>query len=261
MGELTVSQYSIMVNLLSVTISIMGVAAIFFFAQRTEVLPRYQIGVTLLAFITGVSAVGYYRLYGNWTESYSVVNGAVRASGIMFNNTLRASEWVLTVPMTLVAFVRMLDISPAQARARSIVLSILGAEMVLLGYPGQLATTVEARWLWWGVSLAPAVVIVYQLYVGLSAAIAAEPLASKALVRRARLLLVATWALYPVFYLLPMFGASGGAAFTALEAGYATADILSKVFLGWMLYRVAAVKSLPVEEVPVLAGTLRAVKG
>lgn len=260
MGELTVTQYDIVVNILSLTIAFMGIAAAFFLLQRNDVFPRYKTAVTLLGLMAATATYGYWRLYASWTESYSVVNGTLRASGITFNEGFRYAEWLITVPMILTALVKVLDIPPMQARARSTVLSILGAEMVLLGYPGHLSTTVEGRWLWWGVAMAPAVVIVYQLYFGLSAAIASEPLASRALVRRARLLLIASWATYPVFYLLPMFGATGGLAFTALETGYALADMTSKIVLGWMLYRIAAVKSLPVEEVPVLAGTLRAVK-
>ena len=261
MGEVTVTQYDIVVNVLSLTIALMGVASLFLLLQRNEVLPRYRMAVTLLGLVTGTAAYSYWRLYAAWVESFSVVNGTLRASGVPYNEGLRYVDWVITVPLVLTALVMVLDIPALQARARATVLSILGAEMVLLAYPGQLSSTVEARWLWWGVALAPAVVIVYQLYVGLSVAVASEPLAVRATVRRARLLLVLTGAVYPILYLLPMFGATGGVAFAGMEVAYALTDIVSKAFLGWMLYRVAATKSLPIEEIPVLAGTLRAVKG
>ncbi len=261
MGELGVVQYDIVVNVFSLAIAAMGVAAAFFLMQRNEVLPRYRMGLTLLSLVAGVSAYFYYRLYGSWVEAFSVVNGTLRSGGATFNEGLRYAEWLLTAPLLLVAFVHVLDMPAQQARLRSTVLSVLAVEMIILRYPGQLSSAAEGRWLWWGVALVPAIIIVYQLYVGLSSAINTEPLESRKLVRKARLLLVLTGAAYPVLYLLPLVGVTGGIPYTGMQAGYAVADILSKAVFGLMLFRIAAIKSMPLEEVPVLAGTLRAVKG
>ena len=261
MGELGVIQYDIVVNVFSLTIAAMGVAAAFFLMQRNEVLPRYKMSLTLLGLITGVAAYFQYRLYGSWVEAFSVVSNTLRSSGTSFNDGLRYAEWLLTVPLLLVAFVHVLDISAQQARLRSTVLSILALEMIVLRYPGQLSSAAEGRWLWWGVALVPAMIIAYQLYAGLSSAINTEPVESRSLVRKARMLLVLTGAAYPVLYLFPLVGVTGGIPYTGMQVGYAVADILSKVVFGLMLFRIAAIKSVPLEEVPVLAGTLRAVKG
>jgi len=261
MGELGVIQYDIVVNVFSLTIAAMGVAAAFFLMQRNEVLPRYKMGLTLLGLVAGVSAYFYYRLYGSWTEAFGVMNGTLRSSGTAFNEGLRYAEWLLTAPLLLVAFVRVLDMPAQQARLRSTVLGVLAVEMIILRYPGQLSSAAEGRWLWWGVALVPAIIIVYQLYVGLASAINTEPVESRNLARKARLLLVLTGAAYPVLYLFPLVGVTGGIAYTGMQAGYAVADILSKVAFGLLLFRMAAIKSVPVEEMPVLAGTLRAVKG
>ena len=197
MGELTINQYTIVADLFSLMIAAMGASAVFFFLQRGEVLQRFRMGVTLLGLMSMVSSYSYYRLYTSWTDAYHVVNGVLRSSGTTFNEGYRFVDWLLTVPLLLVAFLSMMDLGSRQARLRSTVLAVLSAEMILLGYPGQLATTVEARALWWVVAMLPALIIVYQLYVGLTPAINAEPLSARRLFRAARLLTVSSWTIYP----------------------------------------------------------------
>ena len=257
MGELSINQYTIVADLFSLMLAATGVAAVFFFLQRGEVLQRYRMGITLLGLTCMVSSYSYYRLYTSWTDAFHVVNGASGSSGAMFNEGGRFVDWLLTVPLLLVAFLSTMDLGSRQMRLRSTVLAVLAAEMILLGYPGQLATTVEARVLWWIVALLPAVILVYQLFVGLNPAIKAEPLAARKLFRVARLLIVSGWTIYPAAALLSIFGFAGPTTFTAIQVGYAAADALAKVACGVVLLRAAAQKSEPVEEIVPLAGTLR----
>ena len=257
MGELTINQYTIVADLFSLMIAAMGASAVFFFLQRGEVLQRFRMGITLLGLMSMVSSYSYYRLYTSWTDAYHVVNGVLRSSGTTFNEGYRFVDWLLTVPLLLVAFLSMMDLGSRQVRLRSTVLAVLSAEMILLGYPGQLATTVEARALWWIVAMLPALIIVYQLYVGLTPAINAEPLSARKLFRAARLLTVSSWTIYPAIALLPILGVAGSTTFTAIQVGYGFADVLAKAAYGVVLFKAAAQKSLPVEEVAPLAGTLR----
>lgn len=257
MAEFSVNQYDIMVNVFSLATVVMGVASVFFFLQRSEVLPRYRLGVTLLGITTLISAYSCYRLQVSWGEAFSVVNGTLKVSGVAFNEGYRYIDCLLTFPLLLIALVHTLDIPARQVRVLSTILAVLAGEMVVLGYPGVIATTAEARWLWWGIAMVPALIIVYQLYFGLSGAIAAEPAEAKRLARKARLLTVVSWAAYPVFYLLPLLGFGGSMTYTGTQVGYAVAGILSKVAYGVLLYRIAAAKSAQVDEV---AHSLRTVR-
>ena len=261
MGELSINQYTIVADLFSLMIAAMGAASVFFFMQRSEVLQRFRMGITLLGLMSMVSSYSYYRLYVSWTDAYHAVNGVLRSSGTTFNEGYRFVDWLLTVPLLLVAFLSMMDLRSRQARLRSIVLAVLSAEMILLGYPGQLATTVEARALWWVVAMLPASIIVYQLFVGLTPAINAEPLAARKLFRAARLLTVSSWTIYPVIALLPILGVAGSTTFTAVQVGYAAADLLAKAAYGVVLFQAAVQKSEPVEELAPLAGPLRIARG
>ena len=257
MGELSINQYTIVADLFSLMLAATGVAAVFFFLHRGEVLQRYRMSITLLGLASMVSSYSYYRLYTSWTDAFHVVNGALGSSGATFNEGGRFVDWLLTVPLLLVAFLSTMDLGYRQVRLRSIVLAVLAAEMILLAYPGQLATTLEARALWWIVAMLPALILIYQLFVGLAPAIKAEPLAARKLFRAARLLIVSSWTIYPAAALLSIFGFAGSATFTAIQVGYAVADTLAKIAYGVVLFRTASQKSEPVEEIVPIAGTLR----
>ncbi|HEY0204456.1 MAG TPA: bacteriorhodopsin [Acetobacteraceae bacterium] len=257
MGELSINHYMIVADLFSLMLAAMGVAAVFFFLQRVELLQRYKMAITLLGMTCMVSSYSYYRLYTSWTDAFHVVNGALVSSGAAFNENGRFVDWLLTVPLLLVAFLSTMDLGSRQVRLRSTVLGVLSAEMILLGYPGQLATTVEARALWWIVAMLPALILIYQLFVGLTPAIKAESLVVRKLFRAARLLIVSSWTIYPAAALLSIFGFADPTTFTAVQVGYAAADAVAKVAFGVVLLRAAAQKSEPVEEMVPLAGTLR----
>ena len=245
MYELSLNQYNLTVTLFSFAIGAMGIAGIFFFAQRSEVLPRYRLSLLLLSLVSLVAAYNYYRLYESWQSSFVIVNGIVRSTGVPYNDILRYADWLLTVPLMLTAFVFVLDLPVRQARLRSGVLVMLSVEMLALGYPGQIASSTETRWLWWGAAMVPFFIIFYQLYVGLAKTLSAEPHEARKLAKGARLLTLVTWSIYPALSVLPLLGFKGSTMFVATEAGYAAADILSKAVFGVMVCMIATSKSAP----------------
>ncbi len=243
MYELSLNQYNLIVTILSLAVGAMGVAAVFFFAQRSEVLPRYRLSLTLLSLVGLISAYNYYRLYETWQASFVIVNGVVRSTGVPYTDIFRYADWLLTVPLLLTAFVFVLDLSARQARLRSGVLVMLSVEMLALGYPGQIASNIETRWLWWGAAMMPFFIIFYQLYVGLAKTLNAEPMEARTLAKAARLVTVSTWSVYPVLFVLPLLGFTGSTMFIATEAGYAAADIMSKALVGVLICMAATSKS------------------
>ena len=56
-------------------------------------------------------------------------------------------------------------------------------------------------------------------------------------------MLIATWGVYPISYLLPMLGIEGGNAFVGRQVGYTVADILAKCLFGLTIYKIARLKS------------------
>ena len=253
MIALTLTQVNLVTNVFALTIAAMGAAAAFFFLQRSEVAPRYRIVVSLVGIVCLIDAYNYYRMFEGWTAAYSVVDGTVRATGLQFNDSYRYAAWFLTVPILLIVLVLVMDLPPAQTRLRSIVLGLQAVEMIVLGYPGQLAADPGARWFWWACAMVPFLVIIYQLYIGLAQSIRNQPAEARGLVTTARLTTVLVWCIYPALYLLPMLELTGPLAFVGTQVGYAVADIIAKAVYGVLIYMVAVRKS---EAAPVMAGPL-----
>jgi len=79
--------------------------------------------------------------------------------------------------------------------------------------------------------------------VSLSQSIASQPASVKGLVNNARWLTVISWSFYPIVFIFPMLGLTGGTAKTAVQVGYTIADIVAKVGLGVLIFMIATRKS------------------
>ena len=91
--------------------------------------------------------------------------------------------------------------------------------------------------------MVPFAVIVYDLFVGLKKSIALQPVEARGLVSAARSLTVVSWLFYPLVFVFPMIGFTGGAATTAVQVGYTVADVVAKAVFGVLIYMIAARKS------------------
>jgi hypothetical protein len=68
--------------------------------------------------------------------------------------------------------------------------------------------------------------------------------------RGLRLTLIATWGVYPISYLFPVFGEwfgsdwfQGADSFVLRQYGYSIADVLAKAVFGLLIYKIARLKS------------------
>jgi bacteriorhodopsin len=58
-----------------------------------------------------------------------------------------------------------------------------------------------------------------------------------------RLLLLLSWGVYPIAYLLPAFGITGATATVGVQVGYTLADILAKPIFGLVIFAIAKAKT------------------
>ncbi|MEM7053121.1 MAG: bacteriorhodopsin, partial [Pseudomonadota bacterium] len=119
----------------------------------------------------------------------------------------------------------------------------LAALMIVLGYPGEISSDAGTRWLWWSLSMIPFLIILYQLFVGLSDAIARQPANARGLVSTARYVVIVSWLFYPIVFLFPMLGFEGANAEVAIQVGYSIADIVAKAAFGLLIYTIAVIKT------------------
>jgi len=245
MISITANQLDLVHNVLSMTIAAMAAATVFFFLQRREVAPKYRVVVTLAGLVTMIATYNYYSLLASWDASFINVNGTVKATAHIYNEAYRYADWLLTVPLLMVMLVMIIDLPRRQAQLRSFVLGLQAAEMIVLGYPGQLSSDATTRWLWWTAGMVPFAIILYQLYVSLAQAIRTQPEETRHLIVAARFLTVAVWCTYPTIYVLPMLGVVGTTSFIFTQVAYAAADFTAKAVYGVMIYMIAVRKSAP----------------
>jgi len=244
MQDLTIGQFQLVGNFFSFAIAAMGAATAFLWLNRSQVSRKYRPAVTISGLVTFIALYHYFRIYESWTGAYGITDGVLAASrdGI-FNTAYRYVDWLLTVPLLLVELILVMGLTKALTISKSVRLGALAAIMVILGYPGEISAESGTRWLWWSLSMIPFLWIVYELFVGLKASIANQPEGVRGLVNCARWLVVISWAFYPIVFVFPMIGLTGGTAMAAVEIGYSIADVVAKAVFGIVIYMIAVGKS------------------
>ena len=243
MEPVSLGQFQLVYNAFSFAIAVMGAATAFFFLNRSQVAPAYRTAITITGIVTLIAMYHYLRIFASWEAAFSVLNGQIKPTGVAFNDAYRYVDWLLTVPLLLVELILVMRLSPAETVAKATKLGSLAAIMVLLGYPGEIASDSGTRWLWWSLSMIPFLIILFDLFVGLKASIESQPKEARGLVNLARWVTVLSWCFYPAVFVLPMLGITGGNATTAVQVGYTISDIVAKAMFGVLIYMIAARKS------------------
>ncbi len=252
MNDISPGQFNLVSNAFSFTIAAMGATTLFLWLNRSLVAPPYRMAVTISGLVTAIALYHYVRILQSWDAAFQVMGGQISVTGVAFNDAYRYVDWLLTVPLLLVELILVMRLSKAATVSKSVRLGLLAAAMVLLGYPGEISDQAGTRWLWWGLGMIPFLWIVYELFVGLRDSIEAQPLGARGLVNAARWLTVGAWSFYPLVFVLPMIGFTGGTAAAAVQVGYTVADIVAKAVFGVLIFAIALRKS---EQEPVAQAT------
>lgn len=252
--ELDYSQFQTVYNVLSLALASMLATFIFLLAVQGRVLPRYRQALVVSAMVCLIAAYHYYRIFESFKGAYVAVDaGSPTAdplamtyqlvNGDGFNEGYRYVDWLLTVPLLLFETIAVLAL-PAAVR-RSLLWKLIPASglMIILGYPGEITADITAKGIWGALSTIPFLYILYVLFVELSKASAKQPGQVAKEIAGLRWLLLATWGVYPIAYMFPMFGIDGADAFVWRQVGYSIADVLAKCLYGLLIYKIARIKS------------------
>jgi len=241
---LTDNQYNIVYNMLSLGIASMTFTTFFLIFARDRVLPRYRMAVIISATVTAIAAYHYFRMFDSFNHAFSIVDG--NNNDALYNVGYRYVDWFLTVPLLLVETVAVL------ALARKLQSNLLwklvpaAALMIILGYPGDAKLDLWGIGAsWWGLfSTIPFLYILYVLFIELGRSLVRQSPAVQKKVKQLRLLLIATWGVYPITFILAMNSEGFSAdAFVAREVGYTIADVLAKCLFGLLIFSIARTKS------------------
>jgi len=248
MFPVTDSQFQLVYNVLSFSLASMMATTIFLWMRVPAIADKYRSALIISGLVTFIAAYHYFRIFNSWVEAYSYSKDGTdpALTGVPFNDAYRYMDWLLTVPMLLMEIILTMKLSAEESRSKCFTLGSAAALMIVAGYPGELIIEgdLSTRWMYWGFAMIPFLYIVYELLVGLGAALDAETDAGvKSLIFRAQWVTVVSWLTYPVVYVFPMMGISGAKAVVAIQCGYCCSDIISKCGVGLIIYSITAAKS------------------
>jgi bacteriorhodopsin len=255
MPDLTVLQYATVDNIFSMTVATMGAAAIFLFLSRSMVDAPYRPALMVSGLVVTIACYHYFMIRHSWQGAYALSGDGYTGTGAGFNDFYRYADWILTVPLLMVELVAVLRLEKSRAKSLLTRLVIAAAAMIALGYPGEVINNPEGwtmRVVWGALSSIPFFYILYVLWVELTKSLDTQPVAARRLIEVARLVLLITWAVYPIAYALggtpqALLAKSGGAVDASgivfLQVGYAIADMTAKAGFGVLIYFIARAKS------------------
>ena len=258
MRELTSFQYNLVDNVFSMTIATMGAAAIFFISARATVAPKFRPALLVSGLVVAIACYHYFMIRQSWQAAFvfektSGDAGIYVPSGKAFNDFYRYADWILTVPLLMVELVAVMALPANVGRPLLVKLVIAAALMIGLGYPGEVSDNWTTRLIWGSLSSIPFFYILYVLWVELTKSLDTQPPEVRNLISAARLIILITWAFYPIAYAfygdslpgaLPgIVGERSALGIVGIQVGYAIADLTAKAVFGVLIYIIAVRKT------------------
>ncbi len=238
------NQFNLVYNSFSFVIASMGAALLFFLLVRNRVAPQHRMAVTLSTLVVGIALYHYLRIFSSWNDAFSYSNRSFVQNGRPFNEGYRYVDWLLTVPLLLAELVVVLKLSKAKTRSLLVRLSIAAVAMIALGYPGEIsAADSSARTIWAIASTLPFLYILYVLFVELGRSLDRQSDGVQRLVGALRYIILATWGVYPIAYMLPSLIDDQSTAQVARQVMYSLGDVLAKPLFGLLVLGIALAKS------------------
>jgi bacteriorhodopsin len=231
---------------MSLAIAAMGASFFFFVSARGSLKEGNRMAVTLSATVVLIAFYHYVRIFDSWVATAGVGNPGA------FNEGYRYVDWLLTVPLLVAELILVLRLDKkveSKLIQRNVVYAFL---MIATGYIGELdvQTSVvldSSRTIWGAISTIFFVLILRDLFGGIDASFKRQSKEIQGIFKVLRVVLIATWGVYPIAYLLPTIstslGLTAGDGLVLKQIGYTVADILAKPGYGLLIWKIATLKN------------------
>jgi len=194
--------------------------------------------------VTFIAGYHYLRIFDSFKHASTDNKVLLDGTQNSFNEAYRYVDWLLTVPLLLVEVIAVLALTASVSRSLIMRLVPASAAMIALGYPGEISDVQGTQVLYGVLSTIPFLYILYVLFVELGKSLERQPEGVAATVGRLRLLLIATWGVYPIAYIFNIVGDASSSSFVTVQVGYTVADILAKCVFGLTILKIARMKSM-----------------
>jgi len=242
--KLDSNQWNLVYNVFSFGLVSMLACTIYTLVSQQRVLAKYRNALVMSSMVTFIAGYHYLRIFDSFKESSADMTVNLSGAQGSFNEAYRYVDWLLTVPLLLVEVVAVLALAKEVSRSLITRLVPASAAMIALGYPGEISTVQNTQVMYGVLSTIPFIYILYVLFVELGKSLERQPAGVAETVGRLRLLLIATWGVYPIAYIFNIVGDASASSFVTVQVGYTVADILAKCVFGLTILKIARMKSL-----------------
>jgi bacteriorhodopsin len=237
------NQWNIIYNVFSLGLISMIACTVYTLVSQSRVLPKYRNALVMSSMVTFIAGYHYWRIFDSYKEASDGTTVSISGDPGAFNEAYRYVDWLLTVPLLLVEVIAVLALAKELSRSLITRLVPASAAMIALGYPGEISTVQNTQVLYGVLSTIPFIYILYVLFVELGKSLDRQPAGVAETVGRLRLLLIATWGVYPIAYIFNIVGDASASSFVTVQVGYTIADILAKCVFGLTILKIARMKS------------------
>lgn len=237
------TQYHLGLVALSFAAGAMLLAGVLLWLLRTTIDFVHRWPVMLMTIVVLIAGAHYLMLHGVWERAFAFVGGRPVPGGVPFSESLRYSDWLLTVPLMLTATLLTLDVG--RTKMIGLVTRVSGASvlMLTLGFVGEMQRDASLRLAWGLLACAPLAYMVFVMWFEVGSVLRFETPRVRTLFARTRLVLFGSWSFYPVMFFVPLLGANLGNVAGFVQVAYSLADVVSKGVFAFMLYFVVHEKS------------------
>ena len=242
--QLDSNQWNLVYNVFSFGLISMLATTIYTLVSQPRVLAKYRTALVMSSMVTFIAGYHYLRIFDSFKHASEGGKVLLDGSQDAFNEAYRYVDWLLTVPLLLVEVIAVLALAKEVARSLIMRLVPASAAMIALGYPGEISSDQNTQVLYGVLSTLPFIYILYILFVELGKSLERQPAGVAETIGRLRLLLIATWGVYPIAYIFNIVGDQTASSFVAVQVGYTIADILAKCVFGLTILKIAKMKSV-----------------
>jgi bacteriorhodopsin len=242
--QLDSNQWNLVYNVFSLGLISMLATTIYTLVSQPRVLAKYRTALVMSSMVTFIAGYHYLRIFDSFKHASEGGKVLLDGSQDAFNEAYRYVDWLLTVPLLLVEVIAVLALAKEVARSLIMRLVPASAAMIALGYPGEISSDQNTQVLYGVLSTLPFIYILYVLFVELGKSLDRQPAGVAETIGRLRLLLIATWGVYPIAYIFNIVGDQTASSFVAVQVGYTIADILAKCVFGLTILKIAKMKSV-----------------
>jgi bacteriorhodopsin len=242
--QLDSNQWQLVYNIFSFGLVSMLACTIYTLVSQQRVLPKYRNALVMSSMVTFIAGYHYLRIFDSFKHASEGGKVLLDGSQNAFNEAYRYVDWLLTVPLLLVEVIAVLALTREVSRSLIMRLVPASAAMIALGYPGEISNDQNTQVLYGVLSTLPFLYILYVLFVELGKSLDRQPAGVAETVGRLRLLLIATWGVYPIAYIFNIVGDASASSFVTVQVGYTVADVLAKCVFGLTILKIARMKSI-----------------